>query len=44
MSTIQPIKGKINHKTNKHTNPKFYYTRQQVKRGYLKIVYALQKK
>ena len=40
MSTIEMIKGNINHKTNKHINPKFNYTRQQVERGYLKIVHC----
>ena len=40
MSTIEMIKGNINHKTNKHINPKFNYTRQQVERGYLKIIHC----
>jgi hypothetical protein len=40
LSTIEMIKGNINHKTNKHINPKFNYTRQQVERGYLKIVHC----
>ena len=31
------IKWNINHKTNKHINPKFNYTSQQVERWYLKF-------
>ena len=40
MPTIERIKGKINHKTNKHINPKFNYTHQQVERDYLKIFHC----
>ena len=40
LSTIQMIEGKINHKTGKHINPKFHYTKQQVERGYLKILHC----
>ena len=40
LSTIEMIKGNINHKTGKHVNPKFHYTRQQVELGHLKIIHC----
>ena len=40
ISTIEMIKGNINHKINKHIKSKFNYTRRQVERGYLKIIHC----
>ena len=40
LSTIEMIKGNINHKSGKHINPKFGYTKQQVEKGYLKVMHC----
>ena len=40
LSTIEMIKGNINHKTGKHINPKFGYTKQQVEKGYLNVMHC----
>ena len=39
LSTIEMIKGNINHKTGKHISPKFNYTKQKVELGYLKVIH-----
>ena len=40
LSTIEMIKGNINHKTGKHISPKFNYTKQHVVFGYLKVIHC----
>ena len=40
MSTIEIIKGNINHNTNKHINRQFNYTSQRREHDYLKIIHC----
>jgi hypothetical protein len=36
-SCIEMVKGNINHKVNKHINPRFHYTREQQNNGLVQI-------